>query len=65
MKEWQNAEQPLIFVERDDFAALLHVGEQVELRKHDAFGFAGAAAGKNNRRQIIQPGAGGAEHPFQ
>jgi hypothetical protein len=49
MKKRQDAEQALRGVEGDDFAALLDVREQVELREHHALRLAGAAAGKNHR----------------
>ena len=65
MKKRQDAEQPLIFVERDYLATLLDIGEQVKLREHDAFRFAGAAAGKNNRSEVVHAGASGAKNLFQ
>jgi len=54
MEEGQDAQQPLRFVEGDDLAALLDVGEKVELREHHALGLAGAAAGKDDGRQSVQ-----------
>ena len=53
MKEGQDAENLVAAAEHEDLADLADVRHDVEVREHDALGIAGAAAGKDDRGQLI------------
>ena len=55
MKEGKDTQQRIVSIEHEHLAKLLDVGHDVVMRQHDAFGLAGAAAGKNHGGQIVEP----------
>ena len=54
MEEGQHAEKDVAFGEHESLAHLINVGHDVVVSEHHAFGFAGAAAGKNNCGEIVE-----------
>ncbi len=54
MKEGQHAEKRVVAVELHGLRHLLHVRHDIEMRQHHAFRLAGAAARKDDRRQIVK-----------
>ena len=53
MEERQHAHDFVVAGKRKYLRHLPDIGQHVVVRQHYAFGIAGAAAGKNNGRQII------------
>ena len=56
MEKRQDAQEPVVAVQAKHLFHLLDVRADVVMAQHHALRFAGAAAGKNHRGQIIQPG---------
>ena len=54
VEERQDAEQAIVLVEHEHLANLLDVGGDVVVREHYSLGFTRAAAGKNNRGEIVE-----------
>ncbi len=54
MKEGQDAEDSFILVEMEHLCGALGVGVDAEMREHDAFGFAGAAAAEDDGGQAVR-----------
>ena len=54
MKERQHAQQAIVGVEHEHLPHLLDIGGDVVVREHHALGLARAAAGKNNRGEIVE-----------
>ena len=54
MEKRQDAEHAIMVREIQDVTELLKIRENVVMREHHALGFAGAAAGKNHRCQVVQ-----------
>src|SRR5690348_13920603 len=50
----QDAEEAIGWIEHERLAHLVDVGGDVEMRKHHAFGIAGAATGENHGGQIVE-----------
>jgi len=61
MEERQNAQYFVTAIEHEDLRHLANVGEQIVMREHYAFGFAGAAAGEDDGSQAVR--GAGAVHP--
>ncbi len=54
VKERQDAEHAVGVIDRIDLRGGVDVRDQVPMRKHHAFGRAGAAAGENDRGKIVR-----------
>ncbi len=56
MEERQDAQETIPAIQSENLFELLDVRADVVVAQHHAFRLAGAAAGKNHRGQIVQPG---------
>ena len=54
VEERQHAEHAIGMIDGKNLRCCIHVREQVPMRKHHAFGCAGAAAGEDHRGQIVR-----------
>ena len=59
MKERQHAEHAVGVIDRVDLRGGVDVRDQVPVREHHAFGRAGAAAGEDDRGEIVRLGCAG------
>src|SRR5512147_1087210 len=53
MEKRKDAEHSLILIEMEDLARSLHIGIDIEMGEHYAFGFPGASAAENDGGHIV------------
>src|SRR5579872_4634806 len=54
VKERQDSEHSIISAQHENLGDLADIGQNIVVRKHHAFGVSGAAAGKNDRREVLR-----------